>query len=59
MRVRQAQRYDLVVSADGIHSSVRQLAFTMTPPVYGGQMVWRSVAPTRVAQPDAVQFWLG
>src|SRR5262249_37334748 len=30
-----------------------------TPPVFGGQMVWRSVAPIRAAQADSVQFWLG
>src|SRR5262245_48098628 len=51
--------YDLVVGADGIHSSVRRLSFDAQPPVYGGQMVWRSVAPICAAQPDSVQFWLG
>ena len=51
--------YDLVIGADGIHSTVRLLALDATPPVYGGQMVWRSVAPLRAAPADSVQFWLG
>jgi 2-polyprenyl-6-methoxyphenol hydroxylase-like FAD-dependent oxidoreductase len=54
-----AGMYDLIIGADGIHSTVRRLAFDATPPVYGGQMVWRSVAPIRAAQADSVQFWLG
>jgi 2-polyprenyl-6-methoxyphenol hydroxylase-like FAD-dependent oxidoreductase len=54
-----AGTYDLVIGADGIHSTVRRLAFDATPPVYGGQMVWRSVAPIRAAQTDSIQFWLG
>ena len=51
--------YDLVIGADGMHSTVRRLALDATPPVYGGQMVWRSVAPLRAAPADSVQFWLG
>ena len=54
-----AGEYDLVVGADGIHSTVRELALGATAPVYGGQMVWRSVAPTRPLDVDGVQFWLG
>src|SRR4029077_5380730 len=34
---------DLVVGADGIHSTVRALAVGSSPPSYAGQMVWRSV----------------
>jgi 2-polyprenyl-6-methoxyphenol hydroxylase-like FAD-dependent oxidoreductase len=51
--------YDLVVGADGIHSTVRQIAFGAATPIYGGQMVWRSMAPICPPEPDAVQFWLG
>ena len=51
--------YDLVVGADGIHSSVRQFALKSTVPDYGGQMVWRSVVRMPSSEPDAVQFWLG
>src|SRR5215831_120641 len=54
-----AGAYDLVVGADGIHSTVRRLAFDATPPVYGRQMVWRSIAPIRTAQADSIQFWVG
>jgi 2-polyprenyl-6-methoxyphenol hydroxylase-like FAD-dependent oxidoreductase len=51
--------YDLVVGADGIHSSLRQVAFEATPCVYGGQLVWRSIAPLPASEPDSIQFWLG
>lgn len=40
-------KYDLVVGADGIRSAVRELAIASSPPVYSGQMVWRSVIPIR------------
>ena len=39
--------YDLVVGADGIYSTVRELAMSSSPPSYAGQMVWRSIIPTR------------
>src|SRR5262249_14497340 len=51
--------YDLVVGADGISSTVRQLALDATPPIYSGQMAWRSLASVRAAELDGVQFWLG
>jgi 2-polyprenyl-6-methoxyphenol hydroxylase-like FAD-dependent oxidoreductase len=35
-------RYDLVVGADGIRSSVRAQCFHDTPPQYVGQMYWRT-----------------
>ena len=35
--------YDLVVGADGIHSSVRKLAFDDAAPRYVGQVSWRVV----------------
>jgi 2-polyprenyl-6-methoxyphenol hydroxylase-like FAD-dependent oxidoreductase len=39
---------------------VRRLAeLDAAPPAYGGQMVWRSLAPFRPPEPDVVQFWLG
>jgi 2-polyprenyl-6-methoxyphenol hydroxylase-like FAD-dependent oxidoreductase len=38
--------YDLVVGADGIHSTVRQLVFEDAPtPEYTGQVVWRYNVP--------------
>jgi 2-polyprenyl-6-methoxyphenol hydroxylase-like FAD-dependent oxidoreductase len=54
-----AGRYDLVVGADGIHSAMRGFALGKTEPVYGGQMVWRSVAPIQTPDLHAIQFWLG
>jgi 2-polyprenyl-6-methoxyphenol hydroxylase-like FAD-dependent oxidoreductase len=39
--------YDLVVGADGIYSTVRELAVNSSSPSYAGQMVWRSLRPTR------------
>jgi 2-polyprenyl-6-methoxyphenol hydroxylase-like FAD-dependent oxidoreductase len=54
-----ADEYELVVGADGIYSAVRQFALGASPPVYGGQMVWRSLAPLRAPALDSVEFWLG
>ena len=53
------ETYDLVVGADGTGSTVRQLAVDPTPPVYGGQMVWRSLAPIRPRGLRKLQFLLG
>jgi len=39
--------YDLVVGADGIHSTVRELAIGTASPNYAGTIAWRSVIPTR------------
>jgi 2-polyprenyl-6-methoxyphenol hydroxylase-like FAD-dependent oxidoreductase len=36
----RAGHYDLVVSADGIASTVRVLTLSGAPPIYGGQMTW-------------------
>jgi 2-polyprenyl-6-methoxyphenol hydroxylase-like FAD-dependent oxidoreductase len=54
-----AATYDLVIGADGIGSSVRALAFDAPPPVYGNQMVWRSLAPVRPRGVTNLQFLLG
>jgi FAD-dependent urate hydroxylase len=35
--------YDLVVGADGVHSTVRRLVFATAPPRYVGQVSWRFV----------------
>jgi 2-polyprenyl-6-methoxyphenol hydroxylase-like FAD-dependent oxidoreductase len=42
-----SEDYDVVVGADGIHSTVRALAIGSSPPSYAGQMVWRSVITSR------------
>jgi 2-polyprenyl-6-methoxyphenol hydroxylase-like FAD-dependent oxidoreductase len=53
------EAYDLVVGADGVNSTVRRCVTDHLEPVHSGQMAWRSIAPTRPAALDGVQFWLG
>jgi 2-polyprenyl-6-methoxyphenol hydroxylase-like FAD-dependent oxidoreductase len=50
--------YDLVIGADGIASTVRELALGSVSPSYEGQMVWRSLAPM-CPEAAEIQFWLG
>jgi 2-polyprenyl-6-methoxyphenol hydroxylase-like FAD-dependent oxidoreductase len=47
------ERYDFVVGADGIRSTVRRLAFGETLPRYCGQVGWRFLAP----RPPAITGW--
>jgi 2-polyprenyl-6-methoxyphenol hydroxylase-like FAD-dependent oxidoreductase len=51
--------YALVVGADGIHSTVRTLAIGGPPPRYAGQVVWRSVTPTRPRGVDRMVVVMG
>ncbi len=51
--------YDLVIGADGIGSTVRQLVFGDVKATFAGQISWRSVAPVELPGPPSVQFWLG
>jgi len=52
--------YDLVVGADGIHSTVRQLALASSSvPAYAGQMAWRSLVPTRPPKMFEMMVLLG
>jgi 2-polyprenyl-6-methoxyphenol hydroxylase-like FAD-dependent oxidoreductase len=51
--------YDLVVGADGIHSTVRTLAIGGPPPRFAGQVVWRSVIPTRPRGLDDILVVMG
>jgi 2-polyprenyl-6-methoxyphenol hydroxylase-like FAD-dependent oxidoreductase len=48
-----AGRYDLVVGADGIHSSIRRLAFGDIRPRHLGQVSWRFL----VDHPGAIETW--
>lgn len=52
-------RYDLLVGAEGVHSTLRERFFPeVKPPEYLGQGVWRAVMP----RPDAIvrpRMWLG
>jgi 2-polyprenyl-6-methoxyphenol hydroxylase-like FAD-dependent oxidoreductase len=51
--------YELVVGSDGIHSTVRTLAVQAVTPAYAGQIVWRSLIPTRPPGLDAIMVLLG
>ena len=53
------QRYDLVVGADGRHSTTRRLALGATAAQYAGTMAWRSVAPFRPDGLHHLQLYLG
>ena len=44
----ETARYDLVVGADGLNSSIRRLAFGETPPCYVGNVCWRFVTKNHV-----------
>jgi 2-polyprenyl-6-methoxyphenol hydroxylase-like FAD-dependent oxidoreductase len=46
-------QYALVVGADGIRSTVRQLEFGQAPPVFRGQVSWRFIAPL----PARIEGW--
>lgn len=53
------RRYDLVVGADGLYSTVRAAIFPQAPaPAYSGQGVWRAVLP-RPAAVDRATMWIG
>jgi 2-polyprenyl-6-methoxyphenol hydroxylase-like FAD-dependent oxidoreductase len=54
-----SRTYDLVVGADGIASSIRTLIMGARPPVYAGQMVWRSIAPIRPRGLAELQILVG
>jgi 2-polyprenyl-6-methoxyphenol hydroxylase-like FAD-dependent oxidoreductase len=46
-------KYELVVGADGIRSSVRSLEFGTSPPSFRGQVGWRFIAQL----PDGIEGW--
>jgi 2-polyprenyl-6-methoxyphenol hydroxylase-like FAD-dependent oxidoreductase len=51
--------YDLVIGADGIHSTVRRLAISSAPPRFIGLTAWRSVAPIRLRGVTGLTVLLG
>ncbi|PJI95835.1 2-polyprenyl-6-methoxyphenol hydroxylase-like FAD-dependent oxidoreductase [Acidovorax sp. 69] len=55
----QSRRYDLVIGADGLYSTVREAIFPDSEkPKYSGQAVWRAVLP-RPAEVETATMWLG
>lgn len=55
----ETRRYDLVIGADGLFSSVRKALFPGAPaPAYTGQAVWRAVVD-RPAEVDTAIMWMG
>lgn len=54
-----SRRYDLVIGADGLYSSVRRALFPDAPkPRFVGQAVWRAVLP-RPEGIETVAMWMG
>ena len=51
--------YDLVVGADGIHSTVRGLAVSQKAPSYAGAVGWRSIIPARPRGVDHLMVFTG
>lgn len=54
-----AGEYDLLVGADGVASTVRELALGMTPLQSAGHVGWRSLVPRRPRALQHLQFFLG
>jgi 2-polyprenyl-6-methoxyphenol hydroxylase-like FAD-dependent oxidoreductase len=52
-------KYDLLIGADGISSTVRKLALSQASPDDLGAMNWRSIAPIRPGGLTALRFILG
>lgn len=53
------RRYDLVIGADGLYSTLRKQAFPHAPaPAYSGQGVWRAVFD-RPEQVSTASMWVG
>lgn len=54
------ERADLLIGADGIHSSVRQVLFPTVRLRYAGYAAWRGVVTLRSTMPyRTVEFWGG
>jgi salicylate hydroxylase len=54
---------DVVVGADGVHSTVRRVVAGQRPPVYSGTVGYRGLVPLErlpsLPDPTPLQFWVG
>ncbi len=50
----QHRRGELLIGADGIHSTVRRLCFAADRPRYTGRVAWRALVPVRGAPANAL-----
>jgi naringenin degradation protein FdeE len=56
----EMRTYDLVVGADGVHSSLRTTLFPdQPPPIYLGQCIWRVLVPIRPEEVNGQILFLG
>jgi len=54
------ERFDLLIGADGLHSTVRELVFPDAPePYWNGQTVWRAMIPRPPAIGDDMGMYYG
>lgn len=53
----RVERYDAVIGADGLRSTVRGLVFGASEPVYAGYTCWRWVGPVAGGITEAVEMW--
>lgn len=51
----ESRQGELLVGADGIHSTVRDLCFAADRPRYTGRVAWRALIPTQSAPANALQ----
>ncbi len=50
---------DLLVGADGLHSTVRQHVLADGPPRYAGETIFRGIAQARLDEPDVSREYFG
>jgi len=53
----RAERFDLVIGADGLHSRVRELSFGHVPTVYAGYTCWRFVVDVQLERSGLCEMW--
>lgn len=53
----EQHEYDLIVAADGLHSSVRRAVAPNIRPSYSGYTSWRCVLPDPLKLAEPVEYW--